>query len=914
MKTNLKVLSSAALASALAVPAVAGVAPQTVDAAESIDTIAFQYDGDSYTVSYADYAEALLDGEGELYDVITSDSFSVAAVGIGDGEFVKYDAVATAKLDNPETSTLDLLEDLAAEDENLVDEDTVDSWKEIDLETGEEPAVESVEALNLKQASVELSGDFDEETAEDVESYTVVDSDDDEYALASADLDGDTVTLTFEDAVPNQSNLSITVESELVGEDYTAENVKFFDTTPPEVNGVEAIGSNAVRVDFSEPMKFGSLDSDNMVTDNDIQSAFELNDGDTFVSDVKVLDEGTSAIVYFYSDLEDGDNQLTVTNDLTDYAGYITTTGTVDFSVEEDETAPELVEIKDLTPLKATYVFSEAVDEDTIDKGDFYHTNTSLKADSVEEVNGNEVTVKWKEDDALPNGTAYLYVAAESVKDLWGNENSQQLRMSAEVEVDEAAPTVKEIKADSEKVLLITYSEEVTTSTATDEDNYEITDENGDEVDIQNIEATDEDNQFKVTLESNTPGDIEINIDGVSDIYGNEIDDLTKDFFVGDTTNPVISNFTSSLYDKNESVQSLVITFDGEMMATDGEYSVLDLSKYEIKVEDTEGTNMGVTTSENLDDLDGVDITAINSGKQVRIDLDTSDAGYKFFTGNNNVTMARVADEAGNVTTTFSDSFNVTDGDTGKVGLDSEPTNAIVATDKETVEISLNDTVTSVDEGDFTIYEDVNNDTTYTAGTDNVLTITGKDLDNSGSNSVITFTLDDELSTSAQLNSHSVYVNAAGADGANTANEFGEEVKITSEKVADSISPELDASVSGDDLTKTSDDEYELTRDSAKGLQTLDITFTENVTGSAQALGTYLDVEGYTFVTKAQGDLEDGEFTIADNIDGTSNTVTVYVYTDENDEFTIELDPNRFLEDNQGNDAEFQDTITVKEN
>ncbi|MBM7571367.1 S-layer homology domain-containing protein [Aquibacillus albus] len=765
----------------------------------------------------------------------------------------------------------------------------------------EGPAVEDVEVSGLKQIKVSLTGDVDLEAAGEVDNYTLVDEDDNEIDLADVDVpEASTssnhivVTLTLEEDVENQTNATLTVDKAVTGEEFT-QDVEFFDTTIPEVTNVSVVGKATVKVSFTESMDFGTLDSDGYVTDSNIRKAFELNDGSVFVKDVKVLKNGTEANVEYYSDLEEGTNSLSVGKEVKDYAGYVVSAGDFEFDVVEDTEAPQLVAVKNVTALKATLVFDEDINDD-LDTSDFYHTNTSNTVDSIEEVDGNEVTVKWDDDHALPNGTAYIYVKAEGVQDLWENENDQLLRISADVTVDEDAPEITAIEADGEDAILVTYDEEVSDS-ALDEDNYTLFDEDGEEVDIDSVEVEDEDdNQYRIVLEEPTTGDFTLEVDGVEDIYGNAIDEETLSVTITDSSAPSISDFTSKLYEDGE-IQELVITFDGEKMATTGKYSVLDLDKYRVDLDGLDGNSDEWKT---LSDLDGIKIVALDNGEQVKITLDTEEAGYEFVADeDDSIELARVADASGNATSELSGTFDIDE--EGTVGLDSD--DPVRAISKNEVEIELDGKITELDEDDFRVY--------YGSDNTDEIEITGKSLDNSGSNSVITFTLAEDLDTDATYNSETVRVvsetSLGGSYEGETVNQFGEQVEFSAEVVADQLAPELHSDLLNDD------DDYEVrvAHDDTDDVTEFELKFTEDLeaSSSAAAAGLAFDVEGYEFTTASEADLEEGEFTIA--IDGA--TVRVYVYTEDTDEeFEINLDPTRFLVDGDGNEATFQETVTVE--
>ncbi|MCA0970980.1 Ig-like domain-containing protein [Halobacillus litoralis] len=883
MKKNLKVLSSAALASALAVPAVAGVAPQTVDAAENIETIAFSYDGEGYTVSYADYASALLDGEGDLYDKITSDSFSVAAVGIGDGVYVTYNALATAKLDNPETSTLELLEDLAADEDNLVDEDTVDSWDEYEApsdSTGE-VMVDSVEVLNLKQIQVTLSSEV-EETDEltNTDNYSLEDEDDEDYSFEDVTVDGDTVTLTLEEHVPNQTDATFEMDDVVLGETVT-EDLSFFDTTVPEVNEAAVIGNDTVKVSFSEPLAVEKNEDDEWVTvegGDSVEDSFELSQGnDTlFVRNVEFVKNNTEANVEVYSTFEEGTVDFSIDNELEDYAGFSLIGGDYELEVEEDNEAPEVVEYKDATRNSVTLVFNEDIeiaDDATFES--FYHTNTSntVVEDTDEDkagnqigatVDGNELTLDFG-DNELPEGTAYVYVDGEAILDKWDNLNESTIRQEVQVTVDETAPELLEVESDSETEATLTFSEDIDADSV-DEDDFQILDADGEEEEDIVDDVTVDGDEITLTFSEELSGDKAVVVSDIEDLAGNEIEETTKEFFVDDSTAIDVDDVTSTLYTDDEDVYTLVVNFPEEM-ATEGQYSVADLDKYQIN-------------DVNLDESDvEASIEVIDNRQAVEITIPTDNEEGLTVDSEDTLEVARVADAAGNPTNEFS--FDVDIADATDISLDAE------ATSTDTVEVTINDRVDlEADDFDFEI-----------GGVDVDIEEVSTELDDG--DTVATFVLEDEFNHEVDNVTLSIVADP------DTTNSYDLQIASGEVTIADGVSPELGNANDDDEISREDTD--------VTNVQSVELTFTEDVEGNADALGNYLDVEGYTFVTVDDlSELDEDEFTIA-SISGDSATVTVYVYDAENNDFTIDLDPSRFLEDEQGNDAVFPDTITVPE-
>jgi len=569
------------------------------------------------------------------------------------------------------------------------------------------------------------------------------------------------------------------------------------------------VGSKTIKVNFSEPI---NTDVDgNDVVDTDLKDAFQLNNGSQFVKEVTFMNNNTQANVEFYTSLEEGTQTIKVSNDLEDYAGYSVVASELEVEVVEDTEAPELVDVKNVSPLKATLVFNEDI-ESGVTNTDFYHTNTGETADTATVVNGNTVELTFTEANALPNGTAYIYVKKEAVVDLWGNDNSQQLRVAADVEADETAPSVQKVEASAQNELTVTFDEEVDASTGS----YTLLDEDGEELDLvgnvayaQDANSNDIKDTIVVTLDSNVYGDHSLVVDNVEDVVGNAMDSDSVEFFVQDATAPAFSNFSSTLYKDGETTEILVVDF-GEEMSVSGEYSVLDLDKY-------------MVNGSALADADSAKITATDKNSKVRIEVKKSDLNISAAT--DGLEIARVADAAGNKTPSLS----------GKVDVDAASfvgVKSVEATANNKVQVTLDDLVTDFDANDFDLtassvdLRDPNKD-----GNDADSEVVGATIDNSGSTSVITFTL-----AAGTIADNGLYggttpltVSTVSQADVDTVNSFGEKVSFVG-TASDKISGELALfDHDGDNLDGVDETDTPKVKQVEADQGSVTLTFTEDV-------------------------------------------------------------------------------------
>jgi len=191
MKTSpFKVMTTAALSTALLVPAATSVSAAEADV--SLESLAFSLEGEVTTVSYDDYVDAFISESGDLYEF--TEEASLTAIGVGDGVYVDYDALIDAYLDAGDDKTAkDVLAELADDEEALVSEDTVATYKK--YVDGEATDVSEVSVTAANEVEVEFNGAVDTDAVDLTLKYGFVPQD---VTVEWSD-DNTTATLTSED-------------------------------------------------------------------------------------------------------------------------------------------------------------------------------------------------------------------------------------------------------------------------------------------------------------------------------------------------------------------------------------------------------------------------------------------------------------------------------------------------------------------------------------------------------------------------------------------------------------------------------------------------------------------------------------------------------------------------------------------
>jgi len=717
--------------------------------------------------------------------------------------------------------------------------------------------VVSVTADNLVQVAIEFNQKVDESTAEDVDNYSFDDSATKDVIDASLQDDGMTVVLTLGTlpstigAMGQQDTDVLTVENVLTADesveiDSTDVDVTWLDKTLPTVLDAEVVGVSTIKVTFSEPM-------DSSATLSTLKGYFEVNDGKYYIKNVTFQKNDSEVMVVLYSKLKTGELPFEVKTKAKDYAGFTAIGKTFTLDVVEDTTAPTVVGYTDADENEVTLIWSEDIEltSSSVAASEFYHTNSKNTVDAAltsAKIDGNEMTLDFSTNE-LPEGTAYVYVLEDAVQDLWNNENVQQM-IEVEVNYDNTDPVLTEIEVDAEDVLILSFDEEMDTTTV-DKSDFTVLDSDGDEYDV-NIKSfkwnTDKDELTITFTEDLDGGDYTLVTEEIEDTAGNEMAATTIAFTVTDLTAPVLSASEITVtYYVDGTDATLKVDFP-EAMATSGEYSVTDLAKYVLN-------DGGVTVA--VEDIDDVEIASVDDGTAVEITFDTSDQAI--VTGTDTLSIARVADEAGN----YSAEVSVTGLPIGAAG--NIAVSEVVLTGEYIVEVTFDDEVSDFDANDIIF-------STTSGGTALDIDSVTTELDDDG-NTVATYTLADTSFNGFAFDGTDAFYRTVAAPASE--NRYGETLAVVAagSTADDELAPALAVVViSGDD----EDDVMSTTNTGAIGSTTsvssIRLTFEEAIDSSYVSFSSF-EVEDYDIL----------------NVTVASNVITIYF---EDEYFAAEVGTN----------------------
>lgn len=419
------------------------------------------------------------------------------------------------------------------------------------------PAVASVEALNLKQVKVTFNKEVDKASAETAANYKVYNNgaSTDLVGAGSVALQSDkkSVVVTLTTALNNGQTAKVVVENvkdtaaKAIAK-YENENVVVSDTTVPTVVGVSVTGPRTISVEFSEPVK------------DAVANDFAVDGGNYIVTGVAVDNNKVSVTVGV--DLTVGEHNVKVGGaGVADFAGYKPVTATKSFTFVKDETAP-VATVKSVSPTQVKISFNKPVDNLTNANIAFRHTyNNStyqvLGSDAAKvTVNAakTEVTVDFT-GAPIPLGSNNIYISYVSdsstqIADLWGNKLAA-VALPVSVTMDTVKPAVKEVKFESASALKVIFTEELDKVSAETSSNFTVKDSAGKVVSVASavLGGTDK-NEVALTFAADAlgGGSYTIEVKGVKDkaLVANIMDTYTSNLTVNDTVKPYV--LASSYY------------------------------------------------------------------------------------------------------------------------------------------------------------------------------------------------------------------------------------------------------------------------------------------------------------------------------------------------------------------------------
>ncbi|MEW4431712.1 S-layer homology domain-containing protein [Paenibacillus pabuli] len=603
-------------------------------------------------------------------------------------------------------------------------------------------AVQSVKADNLKQIVVTFNGTVEEATATEASNYTI-----DGKTIDSASLSDDktTVTLTLATSDTNvlvnqkSTDLNISNVKNADGTKTFTQKVNFtpVDVTTPTIKEVTALGTKAIKVKFSEPVKQGQA----------VISGNYRIDGNVVAASVQYAYPDTVILV---TNLTEGEHTLTVSN-VEDFSGLKVVPVENKLTAAVDTAAPEITSIVSSDLKKVTVTFNETIKGVTK-----AYANSSSNSATVS-ISDNKVTLTF----ANPLNYSENTINLTGVRDY--SDNSADRSGTVTPTLDTTRPTVisSEFKQDTNKhfIVKLKFSESLDSTSATTRANYVLKNSSGNVPSLTGVNSsgypvapiTYDETTKTVTVDLGT---------GLGDsAYTLTVAGVKDTAYIGNTMLPFSVALSGADVQYGEISRSwinsgyLYVEYNTPV-ATSGAGSALDPAKYTVSA--TGATYKAITTSAS-----DVDLVTSNT---VRIAIPTA-VKDEVVTGTK-LNVSYVANSNGDYLTTTSNgtaSYVLS----STIGNQAVKLNSAKAVSTTSVELDFSAAISSVNLSDFTITG--SKATNYSLSSDRkTLTLTVDKLPANTTGTFITL--------------------AAGS----TQDSYGNQVKFDQTALVDNIKPEID--------------------------------------------------------------------------------------------------------------------------
>lgn len=344
--------------------------------------------------------------------------------------------------------------------------------------------VVSVTASNLKEIVVTFNQAVDATSAKLATNYVVNETApvSSVMTVASATLSADatSVVLSLKDILvaasdsfsANQASATVKVANvkTVAGAAITTVTKSFtaFDATIPSVVSAVVSGPKKITLTFSEP-----IETVGTVT---------LDSGTYYVSVPAIAVGGSKTVDVTVGTTLPAGQHTVVVKDFIDFAGFKVPSTTLSFNYEVNTTVPT-VSVKSATETVVTLTFSKNMVETGTINTDFtaYHTYNNVAAykATLARVSATEYTATFTTPMAPGAQVFFLNATANKFEDEWSNDIATVSSMTVSVVTDTVVPTVASVTATTDKTIVVVFSEDVDSATATTKANYTFLDANG---------------------------------------------------------------------------------------------------------------------------------------------------------------------------------------------------------------------------------------------------------------------------------------------------------------------------------------------------------------------------------------------------------------------------------------------------
>ena len=632
--------------------------------------------------------------------------------------------------------------------------------------------IQDIKSNNLKTAYVIFNQKVDKKTIVDT-NFTVKQKSTKVPVTAQLLEDGKTVELTAKTQFLNQKDYDLTVNNvktiDGIEMKKITDSFRPLDSNLPEAEKITVTGPRDFQIEFNEPIKeLGKV---------------EIKYGKNSTLGAQVSGDGTNKVsVKLYRDLKTDETYTVSIHDFKDYANYENISKTLEFKYEKVKDTPS-VKVEKAEPEYVILSFNKPVHGLTADH--FYHTFTAWKP--VEIYKDSEMTQKvqpqdhvstvylqfYKDENStnrpIPEGTTILGIRAKAngyqIQDNWENK-LEDTEIKLNVSADRSKPEVSDIHVVSESKLRIKFNKTVTFN----KDNIEILNENGDKINgLRVLSVTGKGNQYEVELNKNLSGKtILVHIKNVEDttLMNNRLKLYTETITITDKTAPSVDKVYYDIQKANKEFASkvLYVQFNEEVE----EDTALDQNNYFLVIN---GQYFPISG----------DIEFVDSNTRVCLTLTDAQANLlQSQISKAQLFVTNVKDMAGNTMkpATHGNFLNL------NKSQDVRPNVSVAAVKKDTLEVTFDERLNSVDRHAFTI---------------NGKTPVGMTIHEKENKTIVELVYEDKFNTNAK----DIVFQIKTTNDAQIVNSFGTKVNFNETyKVKDQIVPEIVSAIaSGNTIT-----------------------------------------------------------------------------------------------------------------
>ncbi|MFD1736831.1 S-layer homology domain-containing protein [Bacillus salitolerans] len=662
--------------------------------------------------------------------------------------------------------------------------------------------VRDVQAINLKQVKISFNHSrYNKASLENLANFYIQTGDGKKIAVTEAKTTDKELLLTLAEAHANQVTSTLFIGKDVTGaEQYVV--VEFKDDTNPYILEVVPLSKNKVKLHFSEAMKFEAK-SGEIITNRAIRAGFTLDHSTYSINDVTVLNDGNEAIIEFNTNIKEGSYNLKFDKVITDFAGFPLAIQDYSFSMIYNRTKPTVVEVTDVYPNQYTLKFDR--DVNLASKSNlasyFHHTSSSINAKYVYQKDEDEIIVVFDEKDSIKSEATPIKIDAYALNDLWGNSNTT-IDYGVELKPDAVSTKIQSVEllpeenASSSYVeLKVVFNEPLSIQSAQNQTNYLLKNSSNEAVSIKRISQKDDftNRSFIITLDTKygylRNDTYTLTVQNIVDLFDNTLTEGTFTFAAGSEKAP--GDFTANVLQEDKYV-TFIIDYK-ESMQTEGQYSILDLSKYELTVNGTsyllsslQNTGLQIDIYDHQNGKAELVITKVGTPTaKVNTYFEDLKKAIRYKTLNQlQLKVAMVADLNGNTTESFSNAITLSSDSSFTIDASS-----VTAIDNKTIEIELGQEIKNFVEMDFIPFKDLDGDrkldTNEILWPEDIQLVT----ENGASTVVVTLQNDHQLSGNGQLDGKRIYITSEKAP--TTTNVFGQKLTQGVYEVLDHITPSI---------------------------------------------------------------------------------------------------------------------------